>query len=1031
MSGQRRRHLTLLDCQVLAQSTEGSSSLSQPFSQRRTSRDLNRGLYPRYQTARQRTGRGLQSRITDYFTRHVCQTQGAHDMESQRAEKLEVTDALQDDGERSLLLELDCAELFDEETKMGPSEPTLFGKRHFSSRWDSSQDMGQARWGGNAKKPLLDCSSQLSSELRTIIDDDDDEPIDVYSGLLGTPGLVLESPAHISQLPDELLMRIFAFLPVVDLYRNISVVCQHWRAVVSDPLFVPWKKLYHRFLRKEEEAVRKVEGILTQNCITKQEDLCVLNLLRFIASFKYIRSMDPEAVIRCLKGHRLYVVAEACITQRLPELSNPAGAANVWAVMATIVLFSDSVSDIQKVLACLRRPSSTLVLSEVTEILYCIATLLFAMREKEINISNRIHYNVFYCLNLLENAGPVCGGTSSVQSRSVYGNAGFRAAPEIKLTHEQHLILNHDICRRDVAKIVAFAGTGKTFTLVKYAERRPKLRFLYAAFNKSIVEQAKRTFPSNVACKTFHALAFAQKGRLFRQKMVSKITPYMVNFVLPKGEAGFIRAKMVAQTLETFFASADEAIGTEHTPIWQKNNRGQKVLVEHQEKLKAVQEAKKIWEKMQLPNETRQEAYRMTHDGYLKLWQLTKPCLSSYDVIFVDEAQDCTPAVIDIVLSQACGKIFVGDPHQQIYSFRGAVSALHQVQHTRLFYLTQSFRFGAEIAYVGATILDICKNVKDKTLVGVNKEGGIRDVVSGQVALLSRTNACVFDEAVKVTEGDRPARIHLIGGPKNFGLDRIQDIWILLQPEEERKRQCLFIKDVFIKMWVNHGGFGALKQYAANAEDKELEAKIAVVEKYNIRIPELVNRLCFSHTQDPECADYILGTVHKAKGMEFETVHVSDDFVKVPCARHNLQRLPFRVDLYVEDEWNLLYVAVTRAKKHLMITKSIENLLTLAGEYFLRPELTGGPLREGKLTCAVTECSNAMPEEPGLLMRKLPITYSDKKEDKGGYLCHACIEQRIGPMTYLLATPSLVKSMEYATENLMIPLHIAQLLDII
>ena len=32
--------------------------------------------------------------------------------------------------------------------------------------------------------------------------------------------------------------------------------------------------------------------------------------------------------------------------------------------------------------------------------------------------------------------------------------------------------------------------------------------------------------------------------------------------------------------------------------------------------------------------------------GYLKLWQLKepKPCLSdSYDVIFIDEAQDCTP----------------------------------------------------------------------------------------------------------------------------------------------------------------------------------------------------------------------------------------------------------------------------------------------------------------------------------------------------------------------------------------------------
>lgn len=42
--------------------------------------------------------------------------------------------------------------------------------------------------------------------------------------------------------------------------------------------------------------------------------------------------------------------------------------------------------------------------------------------------------------------------------------------------------------------------------------------------------------------------------------------------------------------------------------------------------------------------------------------------------------------------------------------------------------------------------------------------------------------------------------------------------------------------------------------------------------------------------------EYILGTVHKAKGLEFDTVYVLDDFVKVPCARHNLAQLPhFRV----------------------------------------------------------------------------------------------------------------------------------------
>lgn len=47
------------------------------------------------------------------------------------------------------------------------------------------------------------------------------------------------------------------------------------------------------------------------------------------------------------------------------------------------------------------------------------------------------------------------------------------------------------------------------------------------------------------------------------------------------------------------------------------------------------------------------------------------------------------PVIMDIMLSQSCGKILVGDPHQQIYTFRGAVNALHAVPHTHIYYLTQ------------------------------------------------------------------------------------------------------------------------------------------------------------------------------------------------------------------------------------------------------------------------------------------------------------------------------------------------------
>lgn len=49
-------------------------------------------------------------------------------------------------------------------------------------------------------------------------------------------------------------------------------------------------------------------------------------------------------------------------------------------------------------------------------------------------------------------------------------------------------------------------------------------------------------------------------------------------------------------------------------------------------------------------------------------------------------------------------------------------------------------------------------------------------------------------------------------------------------------------------------GFSGFKRYVTAAEDKELEAKIAVVEKYNIRIPELVERIEKCHIEDRDFA---------------------------------------------------------------------------------------------------------------------------------------------------------------------------------
>jgi len=48
-------------------------------------------------------------------------------------------------------------------------------------------------------------------------------------------------------------------------------------------------------------------------------------------------------------------------------------------------------------------------------------------------------------------------------------------------------------------------------------------------------------------------------------------------------------------------------------------------------------------------------------------------------------------AVTDIVNNQRISKILVGDKHQQIYAFRGAVNAMMKIDSTVTYYLTKVY----------------------------------------------------------------------------------------------------------------------------------------------------------------------------------------------------------------------------------------------------------------------------------------------------------------------------------------------------
>ncbi|XP_030626052.1 F-box DNA helicase 1-like [Chanos chanos] len=649
------------------------------------------------------------------------------------------------------------------------------------------------------------------------------------------------------------------------------------------------RKRYVRYQQQEHDVVEEVKSLLQQNHIVKENKQFLLNMVRFLSSQAVTPgSVCLQQVLVCVSGHRLYSQAEACIRHRIPDLLGTDGAPNPWSVIVLLLVLAGGVRDVLDLVVRLQWSGCPLNHAQVTELLWATATLLLAMTHSDCPVGNRLHYDVFYVLQLMENAPP----------RQTDENVS-----DLQMSQEQQHILNHDVQSDHVVKIMAFAGTGKTSTLLRYAQRRPKLHLLYVAFNKSVAEQARRTFPKNVHCRTIHSLAHESVGHRYQKakKLRTRQKAYFVARVLPKGHGGFVNAKVVIRTIDMFCASVDQVIGVEHVPKEYKNTTGLMKTPTEAEKEKFVEIAKELWDKMvsleSVEDDT--DAFYMTTDGYLKLWQLQKPQLENYDIILIDEAQDCTPAIMDIILSQRCGKILVGDPHQQIYTFRGAVNALYTVPHTHIYYLTQSFRFGSEIAYTGATILSFCKGVT-KNLIGGSQGGSVRGENSsvltglksglgqgeGKVAVLCRKNITVFIQAATLVEANPDCRIYLIGGVADFALPKIMDVWRLMQPEYEVRKE---IKDPFIKRFVREGGgdYESFRGYVTLSEDLELEYHLSVVEKYKQRIPHLIERIRNSaqRTQrQRHKADFILGTLHKSKGMEFDTVVIADDFSIVNMA---------------------------------------------------------------------------------------------------------------------------------------------------
>lgn len=462
-------------------------------------------------------------------------------------------------------------------------------------------------------------------------------------------------------------------------------------------------------------------------------------------------------------------------------------------------------------------------------------------------------------------------------------------------TEEQLRIINNEA---EVTTVQAFAGSGKTTTIFEYMRRRPEKKILYLAFNKELEQSAKRkiatTDMTHVDIFTIHAFAldYMRKHGLLSEKVVvgvCKIKDLMTLYDRPI-------AFDVLKALRAYCAgdTDDLFISNEYNESYQSH---------------IATQVQVVWKKM-IAGEM-----RMSHDVYVKLFQTMRIDLP-YDVIIVDEAQDCTPCQMSI-FSRCAKRVFVGDIHQQIYTFRGVCDPF---QVSDVLSLTKTFRFGFDLGDIVNAFLHTYKSEHMRMVTPKHAYTKVthKKPLDGYT-LICRTHQGVLEAAMTMR-----VPFYLMGVKP---IDIVKETQICADLDRIYRDDFEHIHHRKLKAACGARGMcGTLDQFfdqftRTYPDSQRWKLRIRMYKKYGNALLDMYAHMDAHMVSEKEDASVIITNVHQAKGLEFDTVVMHDDFETI-CF-HVGDHIQSRVTPMHKEEYNLIYVAMTRAKRRLVLNKQL------------------------------------------------------------------------------------------------------------
>ncbi len=473
------------------------------------------------------------------------------------------------------------------------------------------------------------------------------------------------------------------------------------------------------------------------------------------------------------------------------------------------------------------------------------------------------------------------------------------------------------------AVVNAVAGSGKTTTIVEAARRLPPgMDALFLAFNKHIADELATRLPANVKAKTLHSFGM---GALYRTgtKPILRNDKYWklldMAIEVRRAEARVKGKELAAFDADLVRQTAKEVVDKARLTLTSPQDL--LAMCDHY----AISLSPDLCE-LHLASfaiEHGVEHYResgvidFTDMLYLPHRLGLQPTRS--DFVFVDEAQDLSAAGLLMAL-KACRRggrmVFVGDERQAIQGFAGAdsdsIDRIRRETGARDLPLSICYRCPSSHLDLARAIVPTIEDRPGAPLGEVRQARAdeLVDLMRPGALAVCRTNAPLVSHALKLIRSGLAARVR--GRDIGHDLKQIVDAVTKGYGAEWARFP------VYLEAWArDQEELYSARTQAAALTDRlrdQVASLYAIIDGAQAKSLDDLKSWIDDLFADESAAIWF-SSVHRAKGLEAEDVYILHE-EKMPL-RWEGQR-PWQL----AQEWNIRYVALTRAKQTLTFVEA-------------------------------------------------------------------------------------------------------------